>query len=333
MRTLTKNNKIITKSSKGLFSKKEKDFIIKVKTDITGYTGIYDFLLPLDSNLEYDFNIDWGDGKRERITSSESQRHTYAIPGVHTIRIHGKFPSIRFNSEKDHQKLIEIVNWGDIKWENLGHAFDGCENMIGTYTDKPDLSNVTNMEIMFMGCTLFNSPVDFDTSNITNIRFLLRDCTSFNQPINLDVSNCNDISHMFRNCSSLNKPVNLIGLNSAFWAGGIFAGCTLFNQPLSGMHLDNAHFIDEMFLNCTAFNQDISSSIIQSVDNANDFLTGATSFSTENYDKLLISWANQSHKSNVVFGCSSKYTAGGPAETARNQLLSDGWTITDGGPV
>jgi hypothetical protein len=88
-----------------------------------------------------------------------------------------------------------------------------------------------------------------------------------------------------------------------------------------------------MFLNCIAFNQDISSSIIQSVVDANDFLTGATSFSTENYDKLLISWANQPHQSNVVFGCSSKYTAGSAAETARNQLLSDGWTITDGGPV
>ena len=51
-----------------------------------------------------------------------------------------------------------------------------------------------------------------------------------------------------------------------------------------------------------------------------------------NYDALLISWAAQSVQSNVAFGTSAQYTAGGAAEAARNTLVNTySWTISDGG--
>jgi hypothetical protein len=55
---------------------------------------------------------------------------------------------------------------------------------------------------------------------------------------------------------------------------------------------------------------------------------------TTQYDQLLINYANQPHQNDVTFdGGNSTYTPGGEAETARNQLIADGWVITDGGPA
>ena len=54
---------------------------------------------------------------------------------------------------------------------------------------------------------------------------------------------------------------------------------------------------------------------------------------TSDYDALLIGWEAGTHKTGVTFNAgSSKYTAGGAAETARTTLdVTDTWTITDGG--
>jgi len=58
-----------------------------------------------------------------------------------------------------------------------------------------------------------------------------------------------------------------------------------------------------------------------------------TSFSTSNYDLLLPAWEGQAHQPNVVAGFgAAQYNTGAPA-TAHAALISDGWTITDGGPA
>jgi hypothetical protein len=58
---------------------------------------------------------------------------------------------------------------------------------------------------------------------------------------------------------------------------------------------------------------------------------GGNSMSTANYSALLIGWQGQTHQSSVVFkGGGSTYSAGA-ATTARAALVTDGWTITDGG--
>jgi len=83
--------------------------------------------------------------------------------------------------------------------------------------------------------------------------------------------------------------------------------------------------------NATSWNEDISG---WDVTSCTDFITAFlnTSMSQANYDALLIGWAAQSVQSNVTFGTSAQYTAGGAAEAARNTLVNTySWTITDGG--
>jgi surface protein len=82
---------------------------------------------------------------------------------------------------------------------------------------------------------------------------------------------------------------------------------------------------------CPAFNQDISNFNIESVTNVAYFLDGSTSWSTANYDAFLIEIANnQNVVDSLTFHCSSTYTGGGSAESARSDLIStDLWTIND----
>ena len=70
---------------------------------------------------------------------------------------------------------------------------------------------------------------------------------------------------------------------------------------------------------------------ISSLTTAVNFAQNNT-FATSTYDKILINWEAQPHQPNVEvhFG-NSKYTAGGEAETARNNLIADGWIINDEG--
>jgi surface protein len=86
-----------------------------------------------------------------------------------------------------------------------------------------------------------------------------------------------------------------------------------------------------MFHTATSFNQDLSNWNVSQVTNLNSFLSNVT-LSTSNYNKLLISWANQSLKSNVNanFG-NSKYDEGLPLDSKNSIVSTYTWTITDGG--
>jgi len=63
-----------------------------------------------------------------------------------------------------------------------------------------------------------------------------------------------------------------------------------------------------------------------------NFMLGTGGLSTTVYDELLVNWEAQTgyNAQNPHFG-GSKYTAGSAAATARADLVTAGWTITDGG--
>jgi hypothetical protein len=94
--------------------------------------------------------------------------------------------------------------------------------------------------------------------------------------------------------------------------------------------------MDGMISNCfDVVGLDVSGFNIASLTAAAGFMTGSEPMLTANYDATLVNWQAQPHQPNVSvdFGL-SKYTgAPSPAATARAALVSDGWTITDGGEV
>jgi len=56
-------------------------------------------------------------------------------------------------------------------------------------------------------------------------------------------------------------------------------------------------------------------------------------FSDANYDKMLVAWEAKDHLSDVKFHAGTAKYSSGPPATAREALVSDGWEITDGGPI
>ena len=154
--------------------------------------------------------------------------------------------------------------------------------------------------------------------------------SSTDQPHTTSVTS---MKNAFFNCYNFNQAVNNFNTSNVTTMEGMFSSCSAFNQDVSNFNTSNVTTMNRMFYQCTSFNQDISGWDISELTDAQYMLGSASAFSTANYDKLLIAWNGKSHKSDVTFDCAAKYTAGGDAETARTNLINDGWTIGDGGPA
>lgn len=274
----------------------------------------------------------WGDGNSDVITSYNQAEltHVYASSGTYQISCDGAFVGTNYYGG-DKLKIMSIDNWGSNAWSKAIYAFSGCSNMVANYTDIPNTSNVTTMEDMFRDCTNFNGTVGFDTSSVTTMVSMFSGCTSFNQSVNFTTPLISDTSGMFSGCSTLNSSITFSNTSNVTNMASMFRTCLAFNQPLS-FNTSSVIFFYQTFFGCTNFNQDVSGFNISSLTNASGMLQGSA-FSTTNYDLLLVAWQGQTHNNTVTFHAgTAKYSAGASA-TARAALITDAWTITDGGPV
>ena len=63
----------------------------------------------------------------------------------------------------------------------MGRAFYGATNLVVLATDRPDLSNVTDMNRMFYRASAFNQDIgDWDVSNVTDMSDMLSHAYAFN---------------------------------------------------------------------------------------------------------------------------------------------------------
>jgi len=162
------------------------DTRFKITVDTTKAGSAADtFILPNYTSGTYDYYVDWGEGgAEEHITTAGNHSHTYAAAGTYQIMIRGTMPQIYFISGGDEAKLIFIDNWGNIKWNSFLNAFYGCINMNGRWVDCPNLTGVTTLRSMFINCPIFNySLYNFNTSSIKYFETMLRLCTSFKQSL------------------------------------------------------------------------------------------------------------------------------------------------------
>ncbi|MCL6294523.1 BspA family leucine-rich repeat surface protein [Jejuia spongiicola] len=287
-------------------------FITTWNTDVSGTPNTSSIIIPTFPGEVYNYTVLWGDGTLDE-GLTDNATHEYATPGVYEVKIYGDFPRIDFNSSTsaNRAKIIEVTNWGINEWTSMENAFSGCDNLIVTASDVPNLSNVSNLSNMFFQCSNFNSDINnWDVSNVTNMQAMFYGCTDFNQPLNnWNVSNVTNMSGMFIFSSS-------------------------FNQPINNWDVSNVTDMKFMFNNAVSFDQNLGEWDITSLDFINSMFTGVT-LSTENYDALLIGWATQETgegpiPSNLDFdGGDSKYCNG---EAARTELMSTySWGINDDG--
>jgi len=272
----------------------------------------------------YNYDISTSDG--QTFTSiTGSQAITFATAGDYDVSISGDFPRININNGIDKDKLIDIKQWGNIVWSSFQSAFFGCSNLVGSFTDAPNLINVTNFETAFRNCSSFSANLStWDVSNVT----------SFNSAFLI----------FGGGATAPSTPVSGLGswdMSSVTNINGMLRAQTNYNEDLSSWNVSNVTNMANTFFGSTSFDQNLSSWDIANVTNFTNFSKNIT-FSTSNYDAILIGWeatlqaafpngVGYTPTISINFG-NSEYTEGGAAETARTSLINNfNWTITDGG--
>ena len=128
-----------------------------------------------------------------RDSDATAPAHTYASPGDYTVRISGRMSAIGFGQpgtyggltkHKDSAKLVDVLQWGCVRFGNRGGYFYECENL-GRLSarDLPDLTGVTNMKYMFRGDRAFQSDLSgWDVSKVTDMEVMFFDARAFQLP-------------------------------------------------------------------------------------------------------------------------------------------------------
>jgi surface protein len=265
-------------------------FIIKVKTDNPGTSNNNQFRIPTNPSYTYDYTVEQYDDLGNVLQTLENQTGyvilTWDVAGTYLVKIYPKsdgsgFPSIFFNNVYDKSKLLDVTQWGTNKWTSMYYGFFGCNNLTGfSATDKPDLSNVTDMYSMFYGATSFNQDISgWDVSNVTNMSNMFNDATSFNGDVSSwNVSNVTSMSAMFRNATSFNGDVSSWNVSKVTNMSSMFRNATSFNGDNSNWNVSNVTSMSLMFYGAKSFNQDISSWNVSNVTSMRYMFNGATSF-------------------------------------------------------
>ncbi|NVN18458.1 BspA family leucine-rich repeat surface protein [Muricauda sp. HICW] len=167
------------------------------------------FVLPRNNNYSYDFTIDWGDGTVEDFTNNDIPEHIYATAGTYTVAIQGEFPAIQVSGGDAAEQLLSVDQWGHIEWETFRDAFKGCTKLEFNASDKPDLSNVTDMVYMFQDSNFNGDISGWDVSNVTNMSLMFLGASNFDQDLGgWDIGNVENMSNMFDSSGMSKENLN-----------------------------------------------------------------------------------------------------------------------------
>lgn len=239
----------------------------KLKLRIHVNTAFSKFKIPLtfEEGAVYNFAVDWGDSTRSFIykqgtyDSTNIAEHTYTSSGQYIITIVGSIEGFSFNNSESAKMLLEVISWGDLKFNGngggVGYYFYGCSNLTsipntniallfrGTANNlnfsgffylcsvfTSSLSNwvttrVVNMSYMFDGANKFNTSLtSWNTQNVTTMRNMFQEAEEFNQPIGgWNTANVTDMSFMFRGAIKFNQPINDWDVNKVTTIESMFA--------------------------------------------------------------------------------------------------------------
>lgn len=219
-------------------------------------------------------------------TGSDTGEHLHTVdigePGTYRIVISGEFHRInfdRFNSE-DEEKILEVVQWGDIEWSSMESAFMDAVNVDITAEDNPDLSDITSFQNMFRNAESMNGDIgDWDTSNITDMSYMFWGARSFNQDIGgWQTDNVTTMREMFRHAESFNQDIGDWNTDNVDNMYMIFSNAESFNQDISDWNVENISNMANMFSNAQAFNQDLNGWNTESITDMTAMFQGAESF-------------------------------------------------------
>lgn len=153
------------------------------------------------SGSGFNYIIEWGDGvvQTDRIGNSS---HTFASPGVYTVKILGAFPRLYTNNFTSiGNKMRSVEQWGTGQWISFDRAFEGAGNLVINATDIPNLSNVTNMFEAFKDCKKLvdngGQMQHWDVSKVENFTSAFQGANVFNVDLGQwDLSSAQSMNNM-----------------------------------------------------------------------------------------------------------------------------------------
>lgn len=294
--------------------------------------------LPADGTNN--FTVNWGDGTPVETVTTMNPSHIYAIPGDYDVSIVGAAGRWSMSVPmKD--KIVDIKQWGAIKFKSLYSGFSGCSNLNISATDKPDLSTCTAMRAVFKDCTSLTH-IDLsgcDISLATIMDNMFSGCTEL---ISCNLSGVTAaptmaLSTMFTGCAKL-QTLDFRGFDVSAITAWInaFKGCTTLTEikGIETFDMSSVTRIQGFFQNCTSMvSFPIAGWDMSSMTAPYSFASGCHIPIAE-YDAILLAWSQQTVKPlthPIHFGTATKYSAS--SQAARDILTSapNNWNIIDGG--
>lgn len=207
----------------------------------------------------------------------------------------------------DRTKLIDVSQWGSVPWSSMAQAFENCSNLNVSATDIPDLSAVTSMANMFLGCSVltgpaninswntatvtdmsnlfhaasvFNQPIgNWNTAAVTNMSYMFNAAFLFNQPIgNWNTAAVTDMSNMFYQAEAFNQDIGTWNTAAVKSMLGMFGSAKKFNRPIGNWNTSSVTNMGYMFYAAKAFNQSLETWDVSGVTNMNNMFSDASLF-------------------------------------------------------
>ena len=289
-----------------------------------------EFVYELGLFGDVNVSIDWGDNTPASVaTTAGVVSHTYATVGQYTITVSGTLTG--FGQEIDENffynplvpllgsvYLTAVTSFGDLGIESLSLAFFGSINLIDVPSVLP--ATVTDLSGLFASALSFNDDISaWNTANVTSMALMFADLIGLfsDSPAG----------------STFNQSLSSWVTSSVTNMGGMFYGASSFDQSLSSWVTSSVTDMSGMFADASSFDQSLSSWNVWLVANMQNMLDNSA-LSSANYAATLIGWANQTVKTNVVFGANGKSAGdsqGSAGCDAWRELngIPNNWDITD----
>jgi surface protein len=245
-----------------------------------------------------DYTVIWEEvgntSNNDTLTVTDEVTITFPNPGLYRVKISGDFTRIHFGGEAggDHDKIIQVSQWGDVQWSTMEEAFtapqdfEGPSNFDISAGDIPDLSNVESMARIFADASPLTASESnigqWQTGTVVNMRGVFARAKNFNQDIgSWNTSNVVDMSDMFRGAVSFDQDIGGWDTGSVTNMLGILGGAESFNQDIGNWDVSNVTDMQFMFFGAESFNQDIGEWDVSSVTNMVGMFVIAKSFNQD----------------------------------------------------
>jgi len=270
-------------------------FTMDTRNTTSGSTASNQYKLPLvtsstatypDSSL--DIMVDWGDGNVDNITAYNQPEvtHTYATAGEYLVKITGGVFGWRQRYTGDRNKMLDIKQWDGLIITEI-ETFANCQNL--TTNAHIDFVIATdNLESLFDGCTVFNSPVNhLDISGVKYLNYIFSYTEAFNQPLDQwDTSSVEEMYYSFSSALAFDQNIGSWDVSNVQYMTGTFESAVFnnggspsinnwntssvidmeglfwynerFNQPIGNWDVSNVTTFYRTFQDNNIFNQDIS---------------------------------------------------------------------------